>query len=355
MEINPIVKPIGMACNLNCRYCFYSRQPRKKGIMSNEVLRILIKEVCENSSDLVRFYWHGGEPLLAGLDFYRKAITLQQRFKRPNQKIFNGLVTNGTLVDKNWAVFFRKNNFGIGVSLDGPREFHNRYRRFPNGQGSFDNTMRGLKILKEEGVNFHVLCVITNQTSQDPKKLFDFFVKEEVTEINLIPAIGIQTDNGISFEESVNPQRYIDFLINIFDLWLEEDNPDLRILPLESIVRAFLELPQEDCRFAGECEKSIVVDFNGDIFPCCTYGYREFSVLGNISEGLERIISSESFKKLKNHLQAIQEKCLPCQWYKICRGGCPFHHYLGKGRNIFCDDFQRLFRYINQRLGEFNL
>ncbi len=355
MEINPIVKQVAMACNLNCGYCFYSKQARKKKVMSDEVLRTLIREVCNHNSDTARFYWHGGEPLLAGLEFYEKVIALQQTFKKPHQEVFNGLVTNATLIDRKWAVFFRDNKFGIGVSLDGPREIHNRYRLFPNGQGSFDRVMEGIKILKKAGVDFHILCVITNPTTKDPKKLFDFFAEEKITEINLIPAIGIQSDDGISFKESVSPQRYVDFLIQIFNLWLEQNNPDLKILPLESIVRVFLGLSQEDCRFAGECEKSIVVDFNGDIFPCCTYGYREFSTLGNISEGIEVIISSKAFGSFKNHLQTIQEKCSSCQWYRICRGGCPFHHYLGKGRNIFCEDFQRLFVHIQQKLKEINV
>jgi len=354
MEINPIVKQVGMACNLNCKYCFYSQQLRKKKIMSDEILRTLIREMCNHNSDTARFYWHGGEPLLAGLKFYERAVVYQQKFKKPDQKIFNGLVTNGVLINKRWASFFRKNKFGIGVSLDGPREFHNQCRLFPNGQGSFDDAMKGIRILKKEKINFHALCVITNSTAKNPKKIFDFFIQEKINEINLIPAIGIQANDGISFKESVDPQRYVNFLIDIFNLWLEQDNPNLKILPLESIVRAFLELPQEDCRFAGECEKNIVVDFNGDVFPCCTYGYRGFSRLGNISDGIMAIINSDRFKSLKKHLQTIQEKCSSCQWYKICKSGCPFHHYLGKEQNIFCRDFQRLFVYIQKKLKEIN-
>jgi len=322
--------------------------------MSDEVLETLVKEVCDYNSDTARFYWHGGEPLLAGLGFYERIVAHQQRFKKPSQEIFNGLVTNGTLINKRWAVFFRENKFGIGVSSDGPKELHNQYRLFPNGQGSFDSVMEGIRILKKEGVNFHVLCVITNPTTQDPKKLFDFFVEKKITEINMIPAIGIQTDDGLSFQESVSPTRYVDFLIEIFNFWLEQDNPDLKILPLESIVRAFLGLSQEDCRFAGECEKSIVVDFNGDIFPCSTYGYSEFSTLGNISEGIDTVISSKGFENLKSHLQVIRENCFSCRWYRICKGGCPFHHYLGKGQNIFCEDFQRLFAHVQQKLEEIN-
>jgi len=328
MEINPVLRVVNKGCNLDCNYCFYNKQNREKKIMSLEVLEIVIKEVCEHNKGDIIFIWHGGEPLLAGLEFYEKVIVLKQRFKKPYQKVFNGLVTNATLIDKKWAVFFRKNKFGIGVSLDGPREFHNQYRLFPNSQGSFDKTIEGIKILKKEGVHFHILCVITNSTAKDPQKLFDFFVEEKITEINLIPAIGIQTGNGISFKESVSPQCYVDFLIRIFNLWLEQDNPDLKILPLESIMRAFLGLFQEDCRFTGECEKSIVVDFNGDIFPCCTYGYRGFFTLGNISEGIETIISSENFKNFKSHLQTIQDNCSSCRWYQVCKGGCPFHHYL---------------------------
>jgi uncharacterized protein len=350
MEINAIVKEVAMACNLNCKYCFYSKQARRKKVMSEKVLKNLIEEICDYNLEEARFYWHGGEPLLTGIEFYKKAISLQEKIRKPGQKIFNGLVTNATLLDESWSDFFQRNNFEIGVSLDGPKEFHDRYRIFPNGKGSFEKTMEGVRNLRSQNVKFHILCVITDESVKKPNKIVSFFEKEKLEEINLIPSIAIDSITGLSYKESVSPKEYIDFLIEVFDLWLGQDNKNFKILPLESIVRAFLGLPQEDCRFAGDCGKSIVFDYNGDIFFCCTYGYKDFPKIGNISEGIRKIISSKKFLDYKEYLKSIKNKCMSCPWYGICKGGCPFYHYLGNGNNIFCHDYQRLFGHIKRKI-----
>ncbi len=357
LEVNPIMKHVGMGCNLRCGYCYYDKQDRSKRVMNFEILEETIHEVCRYNKGDVRFFWHGGEPLLIGIDFYEKIIELQEKFKRPDQMIINSIQTNGTLIDNKWVEFIKKNAFRVGISLDGPQKIHDYYRKYPDGEGSFEKVMKGIKLLKKEEIEFGVVSVVTDQSVKTPEKIFDFFISQHLTKtINFNPSWGIEAGNRISFEKSVQFSLYIDFLIKIFDLWLKNENdPYLKIYPLESIVRAFLGFPQKDCRFAGECEKSWVIDYNGDIFACCTYGYEDFSKFGNIKEELDSIFYSEPFRKYKGYLKEIRNRCSKCHWYKICKGGCPFHHYLGGGENILCPDMQRLFGHIQERLKSYQL
>lgn len=357
MEINPIIKEVATGCNLRCAYCFYAYQNREKKRMSLNVLESIVSEICRSNTGDIRFYWHGGEPLTEEIEFYEKAIELQGRFKKPSQKIYNGFQTNATLINKRWIEFFKKNSILLGVSFDGPAEYHDYYRRYPDGTGSFEKAMEGIKLLKEAGIKFGVVSVVTNLSAKEPKKIFDFFLSQRITDtVNFIPAIGIETGEGISFENSVQPTLYVDFLIEIFEIWFRQtNNPNFKILPLESIVRAFLGFPQKDCRFAGICEKNLVIDYNGDVFPCSTYGYGNFFKIGNIKKGIDWILKSQLFQDYKEYLRKIEKKCSGCQWYKFCHGNCAHYHYLGEGENIFCKDFQRLFEHIQKTLRKYQL
>jgi uncharacterized protein len=361
MEINPIIKEVTTDCNLRCKYCFFAKQERRRNRVSTAMLRTIVGKICECNPDNqeIIFYWHGGEPLLAGIDFYNQAVEFQQRFKKSGQKIRNAIETNATLLNSEWADFLSKKGFETGVSLDGPRKYHNEYRRYPDGRGSFDDVMKGVEVLKNNGIEFRVLAVVNKKSVLAPEEIFKFFSLNEISNsVNLAPALGIETGHGLSFECSVEPVSYIDFLIKIFDFWMKTDKSELKILPLESIVRAFLGFSQEDCRFAGECRKSIVVEYNGDIFACNTYGYGDFFKFGNIKNGVEAILDPQKSSKYKNYLdflRKIKTGCFKCKWYRICKGGCPGWYYLGGGKNILCQDFKRLFRYIQRNLERYQL
>jgi len=324
--------------------------------MNLETLRKVVYESCKYNGKEVKFFWHGGEPLLAGINFYKEAVKFQKEYQKSDQKIINGLQTNGTLIDKDWAKFFKKEKFGLGISLDGPKKYHDYYRHYSNGKGSFENIMEGIDILKEMGVGFSVISVITDRTAKVSRELFDFFMSQELTKkINFVPAKPVSTTDSISYKYSVNPSAYINFLGGILNLWFEKDSNGLKVYPLESIIRAFLGFSQEDCRFAGECEKSLVIDYNGDVFACSTYGYGDFFKFGNIQKGIISIINSKEFQNYRKYLNQIKEKCSKCQWFKICKGGCPHDHYLGKEENIFCPDFKRLFEHIRKALEKYQL
>ena len=361
MEINPIIKEVTTDCNLRCKYCFFDKQKRRKNRVSAPILKTIIREICKCNPENgeIMFYWHGGEPLLAGIDFYEKAVEFQEKFKKSKQKIRNGIETNATLLNEEWANFFNRKKFEVGVSLDGPREYHNAYRQYPDGKGSFDDVMRGVMILKEGGIEFSVISVITQKSVLVPKEIFSFFLSQGISNfVNFVPALGIETGRGISFEQSVKPTLYINFLIKVFDSWIQGNNSELRILPLESIIRAFLGFPQKDCRFAGKCTRSMVIESNGDIFACNTYSYGDFFRFGNIKDGISLVVNPETSEKYRNYLRFLEDiknRCSRCQWYKVCHGGCPGWYYLGKGKNILCKDFKRLFAHIQKTLKEYKM
>lgn len=352
--MNSIIKVVGTDCNLRCKYCFYFyRRRRERTKLDVAILETIVRAVCKSNSEdrEIMFYWHGGEPLLAGIEFYQKAIEYQNSFRKLGQRIRNGITTNGTLIDKTWADFFREYGVEIAVSLDGPEQYHDQYRPYPDGKGSFQNVIRGINILKETGVKFHVISVITNKSAVAPKQVLEFFALSDLSDfVNFIPSLGIETGKGISFENSVSPRLYVDFLIEVFDLWLKECKPSLRILPLESVVRAFMSLPQEDCRFAGECERNLVIDYDGAVLACSSHGYMDSFRFGNIGQGFASILDSPAYHKYKEYLSGIRARCFRCRWYQVCHGGCPRDHYLGGCRNLFCRDFQRLFAHVQNFL-----
>lgn len=361
MEINPIIKEVTTDCNLRCKYCFFAKQDRRKEVISPTVLKTAVIRICECNPDdkEIIFYWHGGEPLLAGVNFYKQAVEFQQSLKKPGQSVRNGIETNATLLNNEWVAFFKEVGFEVGVSLDGPAEYHNEYRCYPDGRGSFKDVMRGVRLLKKGGIQFSVIAVINKKSVLHPEEIFSFFAANDISDsVNLVPALGIETGHGLSFECSVEPSDYVDFLAKVFDFWLLSQKPELKILPLESIVRAFVGFSQEDCRFTGECKKSIVLESNGDVFACNTYGYGDFFRFGNIKNSVASILNPEISPKYKNYLDflaKIQSNCSKCSWHRICRGGCPGWYYLGNGKNILCKDLKRLFAHIQKSLRRYGM
>lgn len=362
MEIDPILKVVDKGCNLDCSYCFYNKQSREKKIMDLKILEKVVYEICNYNSGNINFIWHGGEPLLAGIELYEKALEFQERFRKSNQKITNNIQTNGTLLDKEWASFFKKHRFNIGISLDGPKEIHDKHRRFSDGRGSFKKVIQGIEILKKTGVEFSIISVITKEKMGISRAIFNFLVSQQPTWINLGASLGILTGDGISLEYSIRPALYIDFLIEIFDLWLERKEYKIKILPIDTIICGFLGKPHRDYRLVGECkknlfnrkcERNLVIISNGDITTCGFHGYGDLFKFGNIEEGLEKVLSSGAYQEYKEHLRRIKEKCAKCKWYRVCHNGCPRDYYLGGDHGIFCEDFPRLFQHIHESLKKY--
>jgi len=356
----PIIKPIGGDCNINCRYCYF--RPKKlvgcgKGMMSDKILAELINQTCA-VQDKVEFIWHGGEPLLAGIDFYKKVIELQIPWAKRDVKIHNSIQTNGILIDKTWIEFLKKNYFSVSVSVDGPKELHDKVRVDLNGEGTFDKVMRGIRFLQSANLLSGVICCVSKTNHAYPKEIFDFFIKQNIKEIKFLQVQG-RDESGNLLPDSVKPIEFANFLLEVMQLWLELDDTSVIIIEIESVIKAMLGQEIRDCMFLGECHKYFTIYPNGDVYGCDSLPKIEQLCFGNISDGLEKIAHSRHFNCLKKRMSEIQSNCRDCRWFNICHGGCLQDYYPDflnpETENLFCPGLKKIYKKIDQILREYGL
>lgn len=357
----PIIKVVSIKCNLRCGYCFYHKDDQKQKqsgdcLMSDNILENLINEVC-SGMQFAQFIWHGGEPLLAGIDFFRKVVALQERYKKSGQKIINKLQTNGTLINNKWANFFADNNFGIGVSIDGPRDLHNYFRKFTNGKGSFDATLRGIRILQQKGIQPGVIAVINSQNSKKPREMFDFFTNLGLKKIAFNHASG-KNYNPKALQSNVSPLDYAEFIKKVFDFWIAKNDPEIEIRQIKSILQGLLGGKYRSCEFNQGCSEYFTVEYNGNIYPCDCSDPDEKIYFGNIKKGLRQIFSSEAYNDYQNKIREARLHCTKCRWYEICKGGCVRDYYSelsDNPKNYFCDGLKKVYQYIYGRLNSYKI
>jgi len=378
--IHIVAKPIGPKCNLNCDYCFYLEKQAlfPKGedyTMPDEVLGAYItKYITLQPTPVVEFVWQGGEPTLLGLDFYKKVIDLQ-RPHSSHKNITNSLQTNGTLLTDQWCEFLRENNFLVGISLDGPKDIHDRYRKDAGGKGSFSKVMRGLTLLQKYGVEYNVMASVAKNTAYHPLDVYRFFKDQGVEYIQFAPIIerkagnnerqlglklaGLSTltkeENVVVTEWSVEPEAYGDFLIAIFDEWVRNDVGTTNVMNFEWALNAWIGNSSPVCQFAQSCGKSIMLEHNGDIYACDHSMYPEFK-LGNIVQDnpveLAEISVSKGFGVKDVNLPSCCNECLVLQ---ACWGGCPKHRFIntyddGPNRYYLCAGYKKYFLHIRKYL-----
>ena len=344
-----IIKGIS-TCNLACKYCDADIYSNRK--MDFRTLATLIKKALSYGK-IIDFIWHGGEPTLLGIEFYEKALYLQNIFKRKDQIVRNSIQTNGTLLNEQWVRFFKDNKFSVGISLDGQQALHNANRVFKNGNGSFDNVFRGIKLLRDAKVNSGVLAVITEDTlNTKPKDFLDFFIKNGIFNFGLNwqrPAYNIQRDDNLV------RSKYSDFLNGLFDVWYKLGNPDIHIREFDSIISKVLGGKKGFCILEGGCiGKYLGITTTGDIFHCDEFMFDMDYKLGNISYGtFDNILSddNERIKKLKD-ANNKQIKQLDCEWLNVCHGGCPKDRYIyiKGGNNPTCCGWNEIISHIYRRV-----
>jgi len=380
--IHMMAKPIGPACNLNCTYCFYLEKevlfPKGENFrMSDTVLTAYItKYITSQPTPEVEFVWHGGEPTLPGLDFFKRAINLQAPY-RGQKKITNNLQTNGTLLNDEWCDFLKKNNFMVGISLDGPREIHERYRCDRRGKGTFKEVIRGLKLLQKHNVEYNVMACVARQTAYKPLEVYHFFKEEGVEFIQFFPIVekmadfkekelGLRLAGPVSLnkdevnkqvtEWSVEPDKYGEFLIAIFDEWVRNDVGKTFVMNFEWALNAWIGNPSPVCTFARQCGKSVIVEYTGDVYACDHSVYPQYK-LGNILEDnpMEMIEKSieQGFGVHKE--KSLPRWCLECDVLKACWGGCPKHrfsktYYDEPGLHYLCAGYKKFFLYVRKYL-----
>ena len=349
-----LIKPSGSDCNIDCRYCFYKGRPAEFGQgtqrMSFETLAELVKRYMRLRFPKAGFAWQGGEPTLMGVEFFQRAVWLQKKYGTPGQEISNTLQTNGITLSNKWCRFFHQNKFLLGISIDGPERFHDRYRVDHSGKGTFAKVMRGIENCKKHRVEFNALVLLNNRNVEHPDELFDFVVTNDLTYLQFIPCIERDPATGEPADFSITPKQYGDFLCRLFDLWCDYGPEKLNIREFDSLTTYFVLGSHTICTYSKQCAGFVVVEYNGDLFPC------EFFVepkwhLGNISETpLEELAGGGTKLAFARQKEDLCEECVSCCFLKICRGGCMKDRTrLGGGQpdrvSYFCESYRQFFDY----------
>ncbi|NOY77425.1 MAG: anaerobic sulfatase maturase [Calditrichaeota bacterium] len=358
-----LVKPAGPDCNLACTYCFYLEKaslfPRVKMHRMNEaILEEMTKQILKQGGPSITIGWQGGEPTLMGLPFFEKAVEFQKTYAQ-EQTVGNGLQTNGILLDQNWAHFLGKNQFLIGLSLDGPRHIHDHYRLFRGGQGSWEQVVDRAKLLLDAGVAVNALTVVSDYSAQFPEEIYAFHKSLGLTYMQFIPCVETDPrDPTRAAPFSVSPEQYGRFLQKVFDLWwsdFKNGQPTTSVRFFESVFYTYVGLTPPDCTLHKECGIYVVVEHNGDVYACDFFVEPRWR-LGNVMEDqLIDLLNSpkqDAFGKVKVHLP---KECLNCPWLQHCWGGCPkdrLRDPRDQGSNHFCRSYKMFFEHADARLQE---
>ena len=364
-EFQVFVKPIGSICNLNCHYCYYLEKERlypegETFQMHHEVLEDYIIQHIEASPEaVIRFSWHGGEPTVLGLDYFRKIVELQRKHLPPDRSIVNGIQTNGTLLDEDWSRFFAKEGFAVGLSLDGPPVMHDRYRVTKDKRPTHEQTMRGYRLLQKHRVNTDILCVVNSHNVQFPLRVYRFFRQIDAKYVTFLPMVEPHpdTDGGVS-HLTVPAEAWGTFLCTIFDEWRDRDIGKIKVQIFEEATRTAFNQEHSLCIFRATCGDIPVVEHNGDFYSCDHFVDVEHR-LGNITETpLVELIESTAQREFgKAKLDALPRYCLECGVRPMCNGECPKNRFImtpdgEPGLNYLCEGYKRFFTHCQPFVSE---
>lgn len=352
-----LIKPTGPDCNIACRYCFYCRKKELFGDgkhrMSDEVMRELVRNYLAAKMQVHSFAWQGGEPCLMGLDFYQRLVETQQKIGK-GQTVSNALQTNGTLLDEQWASFLAQYNWLVGISVDGPKKYHDYYRLDAAGKGTFDRVMAGVEACKSKGVEFNILVLLNDRNVEAPDELFDFFTAElGVQFLQFVPCV--ETDaHGKLTDFSVTPAKYGEFMCRIFDRWVEYGVRKLSVRLFDSLLNYVINGCHTNCTFGRKCSDYIVIEHNGDAY-CCDFFVEPKWRLGSIMEkSVEELANCEVKQVFAREKGKIDTKCLICRHSRICRGGCLKDRLAVDGTfskpSFLCEAYKRIFDYTVPRI-----
>ncbi|HSB23827.1 MAG TPA: anaerobic sulfatase maturase [Burkholderiaceae bacterium] len=377
-----LAKPIGSICDIACDYCFYLEKrelyPRGQSFkMSEEVLARYIEQyVRSQPTPVVEFVWHGGEPTLLGVDFFRRVVELQKPY-RGVKEIRNALQTNAMRLDDEWCEFFKANDFFIGVSLDGPREVHDRYRKGRHGEPTFDRVMDGVRLLQQHGVEFNVLACVGNETAQRPIEVYRFFRDAGIRYIQFTPIVERAADpqtqaiklwlarpSALDRPEpntqvtpwTVEPEAYGDFLIAIYEEWVRHDVGQVFVMNFEWALTAWLGEPSPVCIFSRQCGRAVAMEHDGSVFACDHYVYPEYRLGNVLDDELGAMVERSVASGFGPHKEtSLPRYCRECEVRDACWGGCPKHRFATTpdgepGLHYLCVGYKKFFRHIRKYL-----
>ena len=361
-EINIMIKPASGLCNMRCSYCFYADEMEKRsrssyGIMSGETLEHVIKETLAFAERQCTIAFQGGEPTLAGLDFYKQCQSLEKKYNVKNVKIMHALQTNGYALDNQWCNFLAENNFLVGLSVDGIKAAHDAYRKDCLGQDTYFRILETADRLRQAGAEFNVLTVVNGKTAPKIRRIYQQYKKLGFLWQQYIACLDPIREKQGQQEYSLSPEMYGQFLIDLFELW----ELDLRqgkqpyIRQFENYISILLGQMPESCEQRGVCSFQNVVEADGSVYPCDFYVLDDY-VLGNLNQDSFEVIQQRRKESgfVENSINHSTE-CRNCRFFVVCRGGCRRHREqpgTEKGENYFCESYKMFFEACLPRMQE---
>lgn len=365
-----LAKPVGASCNLRCKYCYYLEKSHlyrnaPARVMSDELLERFVQEYIQaQTMSQVLFTWHGGEPLMRPLSFYRKAVALQEKYASGRQ-IDNTIQTNGTLLTDEWCEFFKEHNWLVGISIDGPQEFHDEYRRTASDKPSWQKVMRGIRLLRKHGVEWNAMAVVNDFNAGYPLEFYHFFKEMGAKYIQFAPVVermaahsdgrhlATLVDQECPVADfSVSPAQWGDFLCAIFDEWVRHDVGQTYVEIFDCTLANWVGERPGICVYAKECGHAGVMEFNGDVYSCDHFVFPEYK-LGNIRDRtlVEMLYGEQQrqFSCLKH--ASLPKQCKECEWEFACHGECPKNRFVNDrygnpGLNYLCSGYRHFYEHV---------
>jgi uncharacterized protein len=368
-ELKPLhsvlVKPAGPDCNMACTYCFYLKKsrlfPHSKTLrMSEDVLKQTVQQVMKWGEPQVTFAWQGGEPMLMGMDFFKKAVEFQQRFAGHRvREVGNGLQTNGILIDRHWARFLKKYNFLVGLSLDGPQHIHDKYRRLKGGKGSWSRVKDRAGLLLDAGAAVNALTVVNDYSVQFPEEIYDFHKSLGLNYMQFIPCV--EPDPGNPDRPapfSVDPEKFGRFLCRVFDLWMKDAhgtvfNTSIRFF--DSVFYRYVGRAAPDCTLQENCGTYVVVEHNGDVYSCDFFVEDKWKLGNVVKRNLLEMLNSPLQETFGQRKANVPDACRECRWFQYCRGGCTKDRLpAGETRSVsyLCQSYKMFFQHAHAAMRE---
>lgn len=383
-----LAKPTGPICNLDCEYCFFLSKemlyPGDRFRMADDLLETYLRQLLESHlTPDVTVAWQGGEPTMMGLDFFRRSVELVDRLKRPHQRIQYTIQTNGVLIDEAWASFFAENRFLVGLSVDGPRDLHDRFRVDKRGQGSFDRVMAGFEHLKAAHVDVNVLCTVHAGNQDHALEVYRFFRDDMgVQFIQFIPVVERTTETMLSIanigwktgeersekrplyvqqgdrvtDRTVEPASFGRFLTTIFDEWARADIGEVYVQHFDTALANWYGEPPGVCIFSETCGAAVALEHNGDVYSCDHFVEPDY-LLGNITETSlgELVNSARQVEFGRDKRDSLPEFCRECDVRFACNGGCPKNRFTSTpdgepGLNYLCEGYKHFFHHVDESM-----
>jgi len=378
VAFHTLAKPIGPICNLDCHYCFYLHKenffPKGENFrMSPEVLEAFVQQyIAGQDVPQIDFAWQGGEPTLLGVDFFKHAVALQKKYVPAGKTITNAFQTNGVLLDDAWCAFFKEHDFLIGLSLDGPKALHDKYRVYKDGRSSFDDVMRARALLRKHGVRVNVLCCINRANETHGREVyrflrdtagFDFMQFIPIVEKSDFERVAPRVQDPLGQPERADPllmvtpwtvrsENYGRFLNAVFDEWVRHDVGTVFVQQFEVTLGSVMGMPAAICVFSKHCGRALAIEHDGGFFSCDHFVYDEYK-LGNIlDQTMRQMVKSDMQSKFGlDKFDTLPRYCRQCEFLELCYGECPKNRFIRtpdgeKGLNYLCSGLKTYFGHV---------